>query len=321
MCGADCETSLNNQIIVMKVRIQLPMLVALAAICSGAVAQSEIVELWDGEVPLAKASDTYHEEVIYPKPGQARVAKVTCPTLEIFRPSTEGLHKAVIICPGGGYVRLSYGPEGTEVAERLSGDGVVAVVLKYRLPSDEIMTDRRLGPLSDVQEAVRYVRRNAERLGVDTAAIGVMGFSAGGHLAASASTLYGYETRAAKADEVSARPDFSVLIYPVVSMDTTITHRGSRASLIGMSASEADVRLMSCEEQVDGMTPRAFVVHASDDRTVSVLNSLRYVEALKRCGVPFELHVFPSGGHGFALGEGTHQGQWYRLLVEWLKTF
>lgn len=305
----------------MKLKLHLTMLAASTLWCIGAVAQSEVIDLWTDAMPYAKASDTYHEETIYPKPDQPRIAKVTNPTIEVFAAQGEGQHKAIIICPGGGYVRLSYGPEGTEVAKKLSADGIVAIVLKYRLPSDEIMTDRRFGPLSDVQQAIRFVRANASRWNINPEAIGVMGFSAGGHLAASASTLYNVETRPSTADQTSARPDFSVLVYPVVSMDTTITHRGSRYSLIGRDASADDVKQFSCEQQVNTLTPPAFIVHASDDRTVSVVNSLHYAEALKANGVPFEYHVFPRGGHGFALGEGTHQGQWYSLLVNWLATF
>ena len=206
-----------------------------------------------------------------------------------------------MICPGGGYSWLAIYPEGTLVAARLNSFGISAFVLTYRLPSDAIMVDKSIGPLQDGQEAIRIVPRHAKEWNIDPHKIGIMGFSAGGHLAATVSTHFA-DTVYQHGDTTSARPDFSVPVYPVISMDSTITHRGSNVNLLGPAPSMETIRYFSADQCVSKDTPPAFIVQAADDKTVPVQNSIAYFLALNKYGIPCELHMYESGGHGFGLG-------------------
>jgi acetyl esterase/lipase len=246
--------------------------------------------------------------------------KVTIPTLSIFLPKKVSTYqKAVIICPGGGYSHLAIDKEGTKVAKWLNDLGIVAFVLKYRLPSDLIMKNITIGPLQDAQEAIRYVRQNALKYGVDPTKIGIMGFSAGGHLAATASTHY--DDNIYKSEyNVSARPDFSILIYPVISMENSITHKGSQTSLLGKNPSVTLIESFSNEKTTTKETPPAFLVHATDDTVVVPENSINYYLALKNNGVPAELHLYEKGGHGFGLGIKDTNFFWTKACEEWLKS-
>jgi acetyl esterase/lipase len=247
------------------------------------------------------------------------MVRIVEPTLDCYLlPAASHLCAAVVICPGGGYGRLADDHEGTQVAQWLNSAGVVAFVLKYRMPSDSIMVDKTVGPLQDGQEAIRIVRRRAKEWGVDPGKIGIMGFSAGGHLAASVSTRFAERVYDA-VDSTSARPDFSILLYPVVSMEHTVTHMGSRENLLGPHPSEEQVRHASNELRVTGETPPAFLVHAMDDGTVSPENSILYLRALKMHGIPGELHLYQQGGHGFGLakGGGTESG-WPAACLAWM---
>lgn len=284
-----------------------------------AMGQQEIIKIWHGKVPNAIYNASYQEDTIYIKGKSPRISHVTCPTLTFYR-ATKGViaSSAVIICPGGGYGRLAMDIEGSMVAGWFNSIGISAFVLKYRLPSDLIMIDKSIGPLQDAQEAVRIVRRNASAWGIDPAKIGIMGFSAGGHLASTLSTHYNekvYEV----SDEVSGRPDFSILIYPVISMDTAITHRGSRDALLGKSPSQDKITHFSNELQVTSDTPPGFLVHATDDTTVPVQNSINYLLAMKKRNVLCELHMYEKGGHGFGLGKtlGT-ASTWPEACKKWL---
>jgi acetyl esterase/lipase len=181
------------------------------------------------------------------------------------------------------------------------------------------MKDKSIGPLQDAQEALRTIRRNAAKWNIDPNKIGVIGFSAGGHLASTLSTHYAekvYETK----DTTSARPDFSILIYPVITMDSSFTHAGSRRNLIGDNPSRESVIRFSNELQINEKTPPAFIVHSADDKTVPVRNSIVYYEGLVRFGIPSELHVFQKGGHGYGLaGNRETQSAWPELCIKWLK--
>lgn len=224
-----------------------------------------------------------------------------------------------MICPGGGYTHLSFKKEGSEVAKWLNSFGVTAFVLKYRLPHDSIMEDKRIiGSLQDAQEAIRTVRRHAVAWGIKPDKIGIMGFSAGGHLAALLSTQYNrviYQN-----DTLSARPDFSILIYPVISMEDSITHKGSKTNLLGENPDLEEINLYSAEKQVHEETPPAFIVHATDDRSVSVENSLAYYNALLKYHIPATLHIFEKGGHGFGLKLNGAPHPYLLLLQKWLET-
>jgi acetyl esterase/lipase len=278
--------------------------------------------LWKGLPPGGKVSDTYKEIVIYRDndPGKPRSSQVTNPEIQVFLPATEKASgAAVVICPGGGYGMLAYDHEGIDVARWFNERGVAGIVLKYRLPSDQIMEDKSIGPLQDVQQAIRLVRRNAAAWKIDPAKIGVMGFSAGGHLAGSASTRYD-ESVYTPEDAVSARPDFSILVYGVLSMQAEITHGGSRKNLLGDNPSQEAVNRASNELRINAHTPPAFLIHAQDDKAVPVANSLRYYEAMIAHGISGELHIHEKGGHGFGLGVNPGSpAHWTKDLESWMK--
>jgi acetyl esterase/lipase len=238
----------------------------------------------------------------------------------IFLPTREkATGTAVLICPGGGYAALAFGHEGNAIASWLNDNGIAGIILKYRLPSDLIMKDKSIGPLQDAQEAMRIIRRNAVAWNIDPKKVGVIGFSAGGHLASTLSTHYADKVYDV-ADTISARPDFSLLIYPVITMDSSFTHAGSRKNLIGDKPSDEAIKSFSNELQVNEKTPPAFMVHSADDQTVPVKNSIVYYEQLVKYKIPSELHIFQKGGHGYGLGGSKDtQSAWPGLCINWLK--
>jgi acetyl esterase/lipase len=223
---------------------------------------------------------------------------------------------SVIICPGGGYARLAIEHEGYEVAQALNDMGITAFVLKNRLPSSACMEQKEIGPLMDVQQAVKIVRENASTYNIDTAKIGVMGFSAGGHLASSAGTHFN-EVVIPNPKKTNLRPNFLVLLYPVISMDDSVTHKGSKDNLIGPHPTDAMVKRFSNELQVTPQTPPTFLVCAADDRAVPPANSISFFEALLKNKVPAELHIYQNGGHGFGLHNATTKDEWIERLKNW----
>lgn len=281
-------------------------------------AQTEILTLWPNGIPNAIVNSDY-KEIDKVDNGQiTSVSKVTEPTLSIFLPEPNNSNgTAIVICPGGGYSHLAIDKEGFKVAKWLNTLGISAFVLKYRLPSDDIMKDKTIGPLQDAQEALRLVRRNAKEWNINTEKIGVMGFSAGGHLASTLSTHYNNEVYVH--DSISSKPDFSILIYPVISMDENITHKGSKTNLLGDSPSQEYIVKYSNEKQIDSLTPPAFLIHATDDRVVPVENSINYYLALKNNNVPAEIHIYEKGGHGFGLGVKDTSLYWTKQCEQWLK--
>jgi acetyl esterase/lipase len=245
-------------------------------------------------------------------------SKVSRPTLTVWLPPAEKRTvTAVVVCPGGGYVHLAMTHEGTEVAAWLNSLGITAFILKYRLPSDETMMDKSIGPLQDAQRAIQVVRQRAAEWGVDPGRIGILGFSAGGHLASTAGTHFSKPAIPNPAG-VSLRPDFMVLLYPVISFNDSTGHRGSRDNLLGKHPSAEAIREYSNELQVSDQTPPCFLVHAEDDKTVPVVNSIDFYEALMRHHVPAEMHLYPAGGHGFGLHNATTKDQWPERLQNWL---
>jgi len=248
-----------------------------------------------------------------------RIAKVSNPTLTVFKPDRPN-GKAVIICPGGSYAILAFDKEGTRVAEEFNKWGVTAFVLKYRLPDDSINIDRSLAPLQDAQQAIRLVRANAAQYGIDRNKIGIMGFSAGGHLASTAATHFNFKADAANNDTTSSRPDFAILIYPVITFDSTFGHKGSRNNLVGANALKEKFNFYSNELQVTSTTPPTFLIHASDDPTVPVENSIRFYQACIKNKVPAEMHIYPKGGHGFGMYNKTTDDNWMERLRNWLKS-
>ena len=225
----------------------------------------------------------------------------------VFLPDSDrATGQAVVICPGGGYAGVSYAHEGIAVARWLNERGIAAVVLRYRMPNGHAEI-----PLKDAQTAIETVRRNAEKWHVDPDQVGIMGFSAGGHLASTVSTHFTYE---------GDRPDFSILIYPVITLDERSVHLGSRQNLIGRDAPIEQVDLYSNHKQVTARTPGAFLALSDDDKTVPPLNSLLYYKALKTFGIPAELHIYPSGGHGWGWRESfAYHDELTASLDRWLR--
>jgi acetyl esterase/lipase len=287
----------------------LALLLLTAAV---AHAQTEVVTLWPEGVPNAKRTATPE------RLDGERISNVSQPTLTVYPASYDRAAKtAVIICPGGGYEFLSYTREGHQYAQWLSSLGVTAFVLKSRLSDFG-----QPAPLQDVSRAIRLVRSQAARYGVAPDRIGVMGSSAGGHLAASAATLFNHPANrgGTALDAVSARPDFAMLMYPVITMELPTTHPGSRKALLGASPTPEMVQLMSVEKQVSADTPPTLLIHSQDDGLVPVDNSILFFQALTRARVPAEMIIFERGGHGMAMraGQGT-ASNWTKRAEEWLR--
>ncbi len=253
------------------------------------------------------------------KDNVTRITKVSVPALTMYKPANPN-GMSVIICPGGGYGILAFDKEGTKVAEEMNKWGVTAFVLKYRLPDDTTNIDKSLAPLQDAQQAIRMVRTNAVAWGLNQKKIGIMGFSAGGHLASTAATHFAGNADATNKDTTSVRPDFAILIYPVISFDSAITHKGSRNNLVGANASAEQINLYSNELQVSAKTPPSFLVHAGDDGAVPVENSIRYYQACIKYKVPAEMHLYPKGGHGFGMYNKTTTDNWMERLSNWLSS-
>ncbi len=241
------------------------------------------------------------------------------PTLTVFQPATgASTGTAVVICPGGGYGHLAMDHEGYDVAQWLNELGITAFVLKYRhAPNYKHPT-----PLRDAQRALRLVRSQADTWGIKTDQVGILGFSAGGHLAASAGTHFNWKDELANDDigQLSARPDFMILAYPVISMTEDYMHRGSRNNLLGEDASETLAHRMSSEKQVTSDTPPAFMMHTSTDRAVPPENSIHFYLAMRAKGLDAEMHIYEQGPHGFGLApDDPVLSSWPARCADWLK--
>lgn len=298
-------------------KIVLFLLVLVMEITYG---QNEIIPLWEAKIPNSQPSGEVER---YPERNYMWIENVITPTLEVLLPPERvATGRAVIICPGGGYRGVSYDYEGTQLAKWFNAKGIAAFVLKYRMPGTAAVKVSYKAPLQDAQRAIRMVRFNADKWKLNPNAIGIMGFSAGGHLAATLATQYNAinEFNETETDKISARPDFAILIYPVISMNADFTHMGSRNSLLGKHPDEKLIAQFSNELQVNSETPPTFLVHAADDKAVPVENSLQYYKALVAANVPAEMHIYPKGGHGFsaALGKGN-LATWPDLMYDWLQ--
>jgi acetyl esterase/lipase len=264
----------------------------------------KIVRLWEGNPPVS--NEIKGEEIV--SEGRTSISYVSVPELEIYLPEkSEATGMAVVICPGGGYGGLAYDHEGLMVARWLNQEGIAAFILKYRMPNGH-----KTVPLDDAQQAIRYVRERADEYGVNPSRIGICGFSAGGHLAATASTHFA-------TSGTSTRPDFSILFYPVITM-TELTHGSSRNNLLGENPSETDIYRFSNEKQVNVNTPPAILLLSDDDRGVLPENSIGYYKALKRNDVPAAMYIFPTGGHGWGFRDTyEYHSLMTDLLSKWLK--
>ena len=287
-------------------------LLLVSAFACAAPSDGTVIPLWPEGVPsqIGTVADEIWEN--------GGVANVQEPTLTFYAGATDRPSgTAVIVCPGGGYTRLSWTREGVQYAHWLSQQGITVFVLKSRL--------KEYGhphPLQDVLRAIRHVRAHAADYGIDPTRIGVMGSSAGGHLAASASTLFDHADgkTGADIDAISARPDFAILMYPVISMADGVTHEGSRRNITRDTGDPDLLGLMSLENQVTAQTPPTLLIHTQDDKSVPVANALRYYAALCEAGVPGELYIFQHGPHGMALkpGLGT-ASEWPDRARDWLQ--
>lgn len=234
-----------------------------------------------------------------------RVANVVNPSITVYRPAKPN-GMAIIMCPGGGYARLAMNHEGHDMAAWFTAQGITYAVLKYRMPNEHYEV-----PLSDAEQAIRLMRKHAKEWNINPNRIGIMGASAGGHLAASLATLYGSD---------ATRPDFQILFYPVISMLKGVTHGGSRRNLLGEAPSTELEQKYSLERQVSPKTPQAFIMLSADDGAVPPINGIGYFLSLREQKVPATLHVYPTGGHGWGFRDNfTYKRQWTDELEKWLR--
>lgn len=256
------------------------------------------IPLWPDGAPSSNGLESVEETG-----DNVRASKVSNPILYVF-PARKPNGKMVIACPGGGYAHLAMAHEGFDMADWMNRQGITFAVLKYRMPNGHSEV-----PLDDARRAISIAREKASEWGVNPSKIGIMGSSAGGHLAASLSTLYG---------EDSARPDFQILLYPVISMGD-ITHKGSRDNLLGKEASAEAVEHFTLANRVDSNSPRAFIALSADDKAVPPMNGIGYAEALIANNVPVTLHVYPSGGHGWGYRDSfKYKREWTAELEKFL---
>jgi acetyl esterase/lipase len=276
----------------------------------------QVVTLYPGKIPNSKVSAN-EEQITANDLVDTVTRKVSVPTLSIFLPPrNQSKGSAVIICPGGGYGGLLTKREGSDVARAFAKLGVTAFVLKYRLPDDLIMEDKSIGPLQDALQALKTVRQNADQWNIDPQKIGIMGFSAGGHLASSAGTHY--DARIIENPEkTDLRPDFMVLVNPVISFLEEIGHIGSRNNLLGKTPSVEKINFFSNELHVNQSSPQTFLVHTADDTVVLPENSFRFYHALRKNKVNAELHIYSEGEHGF-LKKPVFE-EWFGRTVNWMR--
>jgi acetyl esterase/lipase len=280
-------------------------LILIALVSSG----EEAIDIWEGPPPHSKANEL--EEFVKESGGVLCVHNVTKPTLTIHPVKGENSGRAMIVLPGGGYVVESFIEEGREIAEYLSSRGITAAVLKYRLPLAEASDQPHLVPLSDARRAISLMKSMADAYGFDPSKVGIMGFSAGGHLATAASVL--------KSAEDDENPDFSALVYPVTTMAPE-NRKWLEEDLFHRPMTVEEQRQYSLVDNVTAATPPAFLLHAYDDDVVPISESIVFAEALTAVGQDVEVHFFAEGGHGFGPGrseDGT--AQWLDLLADWIK--
>lgn len=239
------------------------------------------------------------------------------PEFYFYKPEKQISSKVFLIIPGGGYGMVAINHEGHDLAKRLKDLGYASFVLKYRLPADSQMLDKRIAPIQDAQNAIVYIRQNANRLGVHLKDVVVMGFSAGGHLASTLSTHFD-TSYIGSVDTKLLRPDYSVLVYPVITMKEGITHAGSKKNLIGPNFEDEDVKRFSNELNINSNTPPAFIIHAEDDKVVPIQNALFYKEGLDNHAVKNKFYYFQKGGHGFGMYNKLEEGDWFADMIVWL---
>ena len=279
---------------------------------------AEWVNLWPEEAPGAKPLAAGSEQV-----GEGlRYSEVEVPQYQLFKPEKPG-GRAVVILPGGGYSIVSCQNEGVGMAQWFVEHGITAMVVKYRVSRKDESGYQFPVPQLDARRAIRTMRVKAKEWGVEPNQIGVMGASAGGHLASTCATLFDEKLETGEGDAidgVSCRPDFAVLLYPVIGMDSEWGHGGSRRRLLGKNPSEELVKMNATQLQVTKETPPTFLVHAADDKTVPLRNSAEFMSACAEHGVPVSAAIYATGGHGFGVKGRGEARVWLQALDGWLKT-
>ena len=297
-----------------------------AAFAAGLTDGQEI-KLWGERKAPGSENVNFHNEVIERSKDPAKhdraMVHIDVPHMVVSLPKKPN-GTAVIVGPGGGYARVVIDKEGADIAKWLNDIGITVFILRYRLPEDPHNKNRMDVALEDGQRAMRIVRAHAAEWGLNPNKIGIAGFSAGGHMAASVSTCYGRKVYAPDdaIDKVSARPDFSILGYPVISMLNEYAHTGTKKRLFGnVKPTQELMEKYSMELQIDKNTPPAFVFCARDDDVVPAINSVRYAEKLRSFGIPAELHVYTYGKHGFGIGANLKTGakDWSKACTNWLR--
>jgi acetyl esterase/lipase len=319
----------------MKLRTGWPYLVLLAAVPVAFCARSSGAIPSKANTPATATSDAFPPEMqTFPlygdgpipnsKPGpneefgaeRGFLRKVSRPEILVYLPARSRANGAsILVFPGGSYAGLTFDWEGTQQAQFFIDHGIAAFVVKYRIPSDQTMVDKSIGPLQDAQQAIRFVRLHAKEWNLDPQRVGAIGFSAGGHVASTLATHFD-KAYIANPEHINLRPDFLIVVYPVISMDPKIAHMDSRTALLGPHPSASQVRLFSSELQVTRETPPTLILDAVDDRLVDPENSIVFLEALRRAGVPVEARFFERGQHGFFL---LPRDRWQEPILEWLR--
>ena len=274
-----------------------------------------VIPLYKGAIQNSKPCNISETSTA---PG--RIEGVIIPVLYAYLPEKRDSAKTcVIICPGGGYARLAIDHEGYQVAEAYNKRGVAAFVLKYRLPKDaSCVENTETVALMDAQQAIKLVRERATEFNINPDNIGIMGFSAGGHLASSLGTHYSVSL-ISNDEHTNLRPNFMVLAYPVISFTDSLAHKGSRENMLGKNATEEKKVLYSNELQITPNTPPTFLLHATDDKAVKVENSIQFFLALQKNKVPSEIHLVQKGGHGFGLHNAAEPSDWFSQVFVWMK--
>jgi len=290
-------------------------LVILCMFTASAFSQ-QVMPLYDAGIPNSKpAPDTEKSETV---DDIFIIHNVSRPTLTAYLPDpSKATGEAIVVVPGGGYHIIAAGHEGVDVAKRFNEMGIAAFVLKYRIPNAEWMINPEIGPIQDAQRAIQLVRLNAKKWNVNKNKVGILGFSAGGHLASTVATHY-KKSHIPKKKNISLRPDFVILVYPVISFVDSAAHIGSRNNLLGENASQEKFKEYSNELQITPETPPTFLVHAKDD-PVSVRNTMLFADSLSAKGVFSEVILYEGGGHGFGLVNKTSDISWPDRVREWLK--
>jgi acetyl esterase/lipase len=302
-------------------KIQITLFFVLVTFFLKANGQVYHLDLYKGQIPNSRPTSVTEK---LEKGDYNKITLVSNPDISVYLPTKKyATGQAVIICPGGGYIQLSVDLEGSDIAGYLNSIGVAAIILKYRLPSDKSNIEPDKAPLMDAQRAMRLVRYNASKWNIDSHKIGIMGFSAGGHLASTLGTHfdYGNKTSADSVERQSCRPDFMILGYPVISFTDSVKRSNSRKVLIGESPDKNLILYYSNEFHVNDDTPPTFFVHADNDPSVSVEQTLLMYKALRQKNIPAEVHILSEGGHGFGLATNNeHVASWTNSMKLWLKT-